>query len=168
MVRFLRAGCCHWRWIQRYGTKGTWPNLTTLDSLTRSVGNWITSRAFCAFMNNQKLTFRSFKVAIPGAFKATDPGYTVNIYNGVSLIFKYPKLKSAKPILVHVIHYSWTVSCYLLGSHEQCQKPGRWQACACIKEKPTPSGNRSRHQRRVKMLGWNMGCLMDINFGLLK
>ena len=29
------------------------------------------------------------KVAIPGAFKATDPGYTVNIYNNVSeLLFK--------------------------------------------------------------------------------
>jgi hypothetical protein len=25
------------------------------------------------------------KVAIPGAFKSTDPGYTANIYNGVSL-----------------------------------------------------------------------------------
>jgi Auxiliary Activity family 9 (formerly GH61) len=27
------------------------------------------------------------KVAIPGAFKATDPGYTVNIYNNVSGLF---------------------------------------------------------------------------------
>jgi Auxiliary Activity family 9 (formerly GH61) len=36
------------------------------------------------------------KVAIPGAFKATDPGYTANIYNDVSLCLDVPHMALTK------------------------------------------------------------------------
>jgi hypothetical protein len=39
------------------------------------------------------------KVAIPGVFKATDPGYTANIYNSVSICLDIPNIVLAKRIV---------------------------------------------------------------------